>query len=210
MSRLLNGLASLNRLLERLLHVVLLALVFGFIVLVIYQVLSRNLPMMPRIYWTEEFSRFAFQWMVMLGAAVGVLHADHFVLEAFPRGSRSDLATRIIRDLACLAIGAIFVWYGREFALSGLRRHATASGLSMIYVYSAFTVSGTFMVLFSLQRLLHAGLHGMDHMEAALNTPSEIESLESEVSEHPTLDVLDPERPGAPDDPSSRSRRPRS
>lgn len=188
MHRLLHGLATLNRMLEKALHVVLLALVFGFTLMIIYQVISRNLPFMPPLYWTEEFSRFAFQWMVMLGAAVGVLHADHFVLEAFPHGSRADLATRLIRDLACLAIGLIFVVYGQEFAMSGLRRNATASGLSMIYVYSAFTVSGMFMLSFSLQRLLHTCLHGIDHMERALNTPNEIDSLDVDGSDHSPLD----------------------
>ncbi|GHC38359.1 TRAP transporter small permease [Aidingimonas halophila] len=191
MNRLLHGLAHLNRTLERLLHVILLALVFGFTLLIIYQVISRNLPFMPPLYWTEEFSRFAFQWMVMLGAAVGVLHADHFVLEAFPRGSRADLATRVIRDLACLAIGVIFVGYGQEFAVSGLRRNATASGLSMVFVYSAFAVSGLFMILFSLQRLLHSALHGLDEMEKALNTPNDIESLDVEESDHSPIDTLD-------------------
>ncbi|WP_163558958.1 TRAP transporter small permease [Halomonas sp. NO4] len=184
MSRLLAGLARLNRILELVLHWILLSLVFGFILLVIYQVISRNLPFMPSLYWTEEFSRFAFQWMVMLGAAVGVLHADHFVLEAFPRGSRADLVTRVIRDLACLAIGVIFVFYGHEFALSGLRRNATASGLSMIYVYSTFMVSGIFILLFSVERLLHTLLHGLDAMEAALNTPNEIETLDVSESGH--------------------------
>lgn len=191
MSRLLNGLASLNRALERLLHVVLLALVLGFILLIIYQVVSRNLPFMPRLYWTEEFSRFTFQWMVMLGAAVGVLHADHFVLEAFPRGSRSDLVTRVIRDLACLAIGLIFVIYGKDFAQSGLRRSATASGLSMVYVYSTFMVSGVFILLFSVQRLLHAALYGMDDMETALNTPNEIDTLDVDEPDQTPLEGLD-------------------
>lgn len=178
MPRLLAALAQLNRILERVLNWTLLLLILGFILLVTYQVISRNLAFIPSIYWTEEFSRFAFQWMVMLGAAVGVLHADHFVLEAFPRGSQADLATRVIRDLACLAIGIIFVYHGHEFALSGLRRNATASGLSMIYVYSTFMVSGVFILLFSLQRLLHTLLHGLDAMEMSLNTPSEIEALE--------------------------------
>ncbi|PMR69145.1 TRAP transporter small permease [Halomonas heilongjiangensis] len=182
MSLLLHGLARLNRVLERLLHLLLLALLFGFILLIVYQVASRNLPLLPRLYWTEEFSRFAFQWMIMLGTAVGVLHADHFVLEAFPRGSRADLATRLIRDLACLAVGVIFIVYGRDFALSGLRRSATASGLSMVYVYSTFLISGAFILLFSVQRLLHTALHGMTAMEAALNTPDEVvEALEHAV-----------------------------
>lgn len=177
MPTLIHGLSRLNRLLERGLYLILLALLTGFIALIIYQIVSRNLPLLPRLYWTEEFSRFAFQWMIMLGTAVGVLHADHFVLEAFPRGSRADRVTRWIRDLACLAVGIIFIVYGKDFALSGLRRNATASGLSMVYAYSAFLVSGIFISLFSAQRLLHALYAGMERMEAALNTPSEIESI---------------------------------
>ncbi|MDL2191297.1 TRAP transporter small permease subunit [Cobetia sp. LC6] len=177
MHSVLSGLSRLNRALERLLYLVLLALLASFIVFIIYQIASRNLVFLPRLFWTEEFSRFAFQWMVMLGTAVGVLHADHFVLEAFPRGSRADLVTRWIRDLACLLLGVLFIVHGKDFALSGLRRSAMASGLSMIYVYSVFTVSGIFIVLFSLQRLLHAWLYGMKAMEAALNTPNEAEEL---------------------------------
>ncbi|WP_168015055.1 TRAP transporter small permease [Halomonas salinarum] len=193
MPTLLHGLSRLNRLLERGLYLILLALLAGFIVLIIYQIVSRNLPLMPRLYWTEEFSRFAFQWMIMLGTAVGVLHADHFVLEAFPRGSRADLITRWIRDLACLTVGVIFIVYGKDFALSGLRRSATASGLSMIYVYSAFTVSGVFILLFSAQRLLHAMLEGMPRMEAALNTPNELDAvLESSDQSTAALGDLPP------------------
>lgn len=203
MPALLHGLSRLNRTLERLLHLVLLALLFGFIALIIYQIVSRNLPLLPRLYWTEEFSRFAFQWMIMLGTAVGVLHADHFVLEAFPRGSRADRVTRWIRDLACLAIGVIFIVHGKDFALSGLRRSATASGLSMVYVYSTFTVCGVFIVLFSAQRLLHALLHGMPRMEAALDTPNEVdEALEAGDDHDVALGELapaaDPDKRNAP------------
>ena len=196
MTTLLHGLSRMNRLLERLLHLVLLALLFGFITLIIYQIVSRNLPLLPRLYWTEEFSRFAFQWMIMLGTAIGVLHADHFVLEAFPRGSRLDRVTRWLRDLACLTVGVIFVVHGKDFALSGLRRSATASGLSMIYVYSAFTVCGALIVLFSAQRLLHAILHGMPRMEAALNTPNEVEeALQTGDHQDVSLGELAPAQP---------------
>lgn len=177
MASLLTGLSRLNRALERLLHWLLLALLMGFIALIVYQIVSRNLPLLPRLYWTEEFSRFAFQWMIMLGTAIGVYHADHFVLEAFPRGTRADRATRLIRDLACLAVGVIFIVYGKDFALSGLRRHATASQLPMIYVYSVFTACGVFVTLYALERLLHTALYGLDAMERALNTPNELDEI---------------------------------
>tara|TARA_B100000700_G_scaffold298159_1_gene363765 strand:- start:340 stop:957 length:618 start_codon:yes stop_codon:yes gene_type:complete len=177
MSLILSTLTRLNRVLEKALYAILLALLFGFIALIIYQIISRNLPLLPRLFWTEEFSRFAFQWMIMLGTAVGVLHADHFVLEAFPSGTRADQMTRWARDLACLVTGIIFVWFGKDFAISGLRRSATASGISMIYVYSVFTACGGFIILFSLERLLYAALHGMPAMEKVLNTPNAVDDM---------------------------------
>lgn len=93
----LDLLARINRALEKLLHWVLLALLFGFIALIIYQIVSRNLPLLPRLYWTEEFSRFAFQWMIMLGTAIGVLHAGSLragsLSARFPRRSTDPLDT---------------------------------------------------------------------------------------------------------------------
>ena len=181
-----TALGRVNRQLERLLHGVLLFLLASFIVLIVYQIVSRNLGFLPRLYWTEEMSRFAFQWMIMLGTAIGVLHADHFVLEAFPRGSRPDRMTRVIRDVACLIVGLIFVVFGQAFALSGFNRIASASQLPMVVTYSTFLVSGVLIVLFSLQRLLMTASRGVDAMESELDTPSEIDEL------------IDPDHPSAP------------
>ncbi len=181
-----TALGRVNRQLERLLHGVLLFLLASFIVLIVYQIVSRNLGFLPRLYWTEEMSRFAFQWMIMLGTAIGVLHADHFVLEAFPRGSRPDRVTRVIRDVACLIVGLIFVVFGQAFALSGFNRIASASQLPMVVTYSTFLVSGVLIVLFSLQRLLMTASRGVDAMESELDTPSEIDEL------------IDPAHPSAP------------
>ena len=181
-----TALGRVNRQLERLLHGVLLFLLASFIVLIVYQIVSRNLGFLPRLYWTEEMSRFAFQWMIMLGTAIGVLHADHFVLEAFPRGSRPDRMTRVIRDVACLTVGLIFVVFGQAFALSGFNRIASASQLPMVVTYSTFLVSGVLIVLFSLQRLLVTASQGVDAMESELDTPSEIDEL------------IDPAHPSAP------------
>lgn len=181
-----TALGRVNRQLERLLHGVLLLLLASFIVLIVYQIVSRNLGFLPRLYWTEEMSRFAFQWMIMLGTAIGVLHADHFVLEAFPRGSRPDRMTRVIRDVACLIVGLIFVVFGWNFALSGFNRIASASQLPMVVTYSAFFVCGVLIVLFSLQRLSLTASRGVEAMERELDTPSEIDEL------------IDPENPSAP------------
>jgi hypothetical protein len=61
-------------------------LLFAFVGLIAYQILSRNLLALPVIYWSEELARFSFQWSIAIGTALGVLHADHFVLHAFRPG----------------------------------------------------------------------------------------------------------------------------
>jgi len=194
-----TALGRVNRQLERLLNGVLLLLLAGFIVLIVYQIVSRNLGFLPRLYWTEEMSRFAFQWMIMLGTAIGVLHADHFVLEAFPHGSRLDRVTRVIRDVACLTVGLIFIVFGQAFALSGFNRIASASQLPMVVTYSTFFVSGVLIALFSLQRLLLTMGQGVDAMERELNTPSKID----ELGDAPPTQTLD--SPKTTDSPETRS-----
>lgn len=172
----ITALGRFNRALERVLNAVLLMLLAAFILLIIYQIASRNLPMLPAAYATEELSRFAFQWMIMLGTALGVLHADHFVLEAFARQSAMGRITRVLRDLACLIVGVVFIVFGQAFALSGFNRIASASQLPMVVTYSAFLVCGVLIVLFSLQRLLLGATQGLDVMERELDTPSEVET----------------------------------
>lgn len=163
------SLKKFNGLLERAINYLCLLLLLAFILFIVYQILSRALDIFPTLYFTEELSRFAFQWMVFLGTAVAVLHAEHFVLEAFPRGSKADRISRVIRDLSCLIMGIVFVVYGSNFAISGLARTATASGISMIFVYSTFATCGALIILFSTQRLFAAALFGVSAMESNLN-----------------------------------------
>lgn len=158
----LHGLRGFNDALERVVHALLLLLLATFFVLVLYQIASRNVGALPRIYWTEEMSRFAFQWMVMLGTALGVRHADHFVLEAFPAGTRLARMSHGVRELSFIAMGVLFVYYGWDFAVSGLRRTSTAAGLPMVYVYAAFVACGALTLLFAAERTLAALCHGLD------------------------------------------------
>ena len=175
MNGLYGALDRSNRLLEKFLGALLLALLAFFFFSVLYQILNRNIPALPNAYWTEELSRFAFQWMVLLGTAVGVLRNDHFVLEAFPAGSLLSRATTVLRELALLGIALVFVFQGYGFGMGGLRRTSTAAGLPMIYVYMGFTVCGVLMLVFCLQRLLGIALFGAPGMRERLDAPGPVE-----------------------------------
>jgi TRAP-type C4-dicarboxylate transport system permease small subunit len=158
-------LEGVNRHLEHGLERLLQVLLFAFVGLIAYQILSRNLPALPVIYWSEELARFSFQWSIAFGTALGVLHADHFVLHAFKPGRRADRACRLIAELAMLALALYLMIYGYEFADSGWHRKSTAARLPMFWMYITFTTCGSIMLLFSLQRLLGLWLYGFAYLE---------------------------------------------
>lgn len=160
-ARLLAWLQPLDRALRAVLGAVLLALIAFFFFAVLYQILSRNLAALPNVFWTEELSRFAFQWLVVLGAALGVANDDHFVLEVASPDRAAGRALLVLRDAALLAIAVVFVVYGWPFAESGLRRRATATGLPMIWIYAGFAVCGALMIVFLLERLLASAVLGV-------------------------------------------------
>lgn len=163
-------LGRFNRGLEKTIEFILLALLVGFLSLILYQVVSRNLPILPPVYWTEEFSRFAFQWTVMLGTALGVYHSDHFVLDAFTKGSRMDKLTRYLREFVLLGIALFLVIKGWEFAQTGWRRKSTAAHLPMFWLYVTFFTCGVIMISFKVERLWLMLRHGLDAMEQELNS----------------------------------------
>jgi len=192
----LNGLDAVNRRVEKAIEWALLGLLGFFLCLILYQVISRNLPVLPPIYWAEEFSRFSFQWAIMLGTALGVYHSDHFVLDAFPQNSRMDRFTRYLREFVLVIIALFFIWSGWEFAETGWRRRSTAAQLPMFWIYACFFAAGVFMALFMLQRILTLLTKGLDTMEQELNSlpPEELALREGDLDPNGPLRYQDEER----------------
>lgn len=154
MRRILQFLERLDMGLENALYAVAMT-VFGlFVVLIVYQVASRNIAFLPVIQWTEEVSRFSFMWMIILGALNGVLRSDHFLIDIFDEHPRARHFTRWLRELLILLVGFIFVSEGLGFGLSGARRISMAASLPMSYVYISFFVMGIITTLFSIHRIL--------------------------------------------------------
>ena len=173
MHLLLLFISKINAVIEKILSYILLLLLWVFTIIVIYQILSRNVPLLPTIYWTEEISRFTFQWMVMLGAAVGVLNSDHFLLDIFENKPHARKAATYYREIAILFITIVFIIYGYKFAAFGLKRTSMAANISMVWVYSCYFISGIFMTLFTIQRLLLLLIFGMDGLKNKLQQAEE-------------------------------------
>ena len=159
----------LNRRLEQGLEFIGTSLLGIFIVLVIYQIISRNIDFIPVILWTEEVSRFSFMWMIMMGATIGLLHSDHFLIDVFENNPKARRAAAVVREILILITLLVFLTYGWQFGLTGARRISMAAKLPMVWIYMSFFVMGLFGVIFTLQRVLMMLQRGVDEVQSELD-----------------------------------------
>ena len=132
------------------------SLLLLFTVVVSYQVFARYVGFVPRAIWTEEVARYAFIWMLFLGAAIAVRTLSHFTIDLLPNLSpRADKIVNIVVALLMLAIALLILFGGIRFAQIGMNRVSTSSGIRLGYVYMALPVSGAAMVVFLLERLVN-------------------------------------------------------
>src|SRR5512137_1582559 len=126
---------------------------FGLVIVltavVFFQVFNRFVMKAP-LAWTEELAMLLFQWVVFLGAAVGVKRMSHFgidlVVEKLPGKIR-----RFIELIVPLAIGVIAVILIIEgFNLLKLTQHQlyTTMPFSHAWATAAMPVSGILMILY--------------------------------------------------------------
>ena len=127
-------------------------LVIVLSVVVFFQVFNRFILKGPWA-WSEELAMLLFQWVVFLGAAVGVKRMNHFgidlVVEKLPGNIR-----HVIELIVPLAIGAIAVTLIIEgYKLLQLTQFQlyTTMPFSHAWATAAMPVSGVLMVLYLIQ-----------------------------------------------------------
>jgi len=106
--------------------------------------------------WSERLSLFLMTWYILLAAAVGVRERFHiglvFFKEALP--GPAALLVDMLVHLLVAAFGAAMIWYGAEMAASTWSHVIPTLGLPVGLGYLPFPLSGTLIVLFSLEHLL--------------------------------------------------------
>ena len=132
------------------------ALLLALLVVTVFtQVLTRYVFLTPLI-WAEELAVLCFSWVVMLGIALGTREHAHLVCDFLPReaGRRLDALTEAVASVSLAVAAAVFVVYGSEFAMLGLRRYSYATGIPMTSLYVAMPVSGLLTLCFIGEELL--------------------------------------------------------
>ena len=183
MKKLLLFFGKINFFLEKILYISSIVMLLFFIILIIYQVISRNVSFIPVIQWTEEISRFSFMWMIILGATFGVLRSNHFMIDIFENTGKGKKVILLIREILILTVLLVFIIGGMKFGISGTRRRSIAAGVPMWMLYISFFTMGIFGSIFSIYRLLLLFLPGLKAIEQ-LNTGEIIKVSQNKLDKY--------------------------
>ncbi len=116
--------------------------------LVFLQVLFRYVLDAP-LDWSEEMSTFAFAWMCMLGASVGIRYDEHprldVLLVLLPRFIQK--IAKVVVNLSIMFMLIILLVYGTKFTLAMRMQSTAALGYSVSFVYMILPISAVIMLL---------------------------------------------------------------
>lgn len=109
--------------------------------------------------WTEEVATFLLIWVAFLGAAVAFSREEHLGLDYFVKKLDHEAQWLLALIVQCLVIAfttAVMIFGGYILVSETLQagQVTPALGLRMGYVYLAVPLSGLFINLFSLERIL--------------------------------------------------------
>ena len=101
--------------------------------------------------WTEELARYAFVWMVFLGASIGVKKHTHFsltfIIDKFPAFLKKSIII-FMTSLIFVGVIVMLIQCTRYALFTGLTSSAPHLGISMAFVFSAIPVSALLMLLY--------------------------------------------------------------
>ncbi|HWT79527.1 MAG TPA: TRAP transporter small permease [Candidatus Methylomirabilis sp.] len=103
------------------------------------------------IQWAEEFSRYAFIWVVFMGAAVCTKRKRHIAIDSLvlvlPR--RIQTYFHVLVDLFILGLMVVIVYYGSILTISATNTTATLK-VPQYIVYIVVPISGALIFMYSI------------------------------------------------------------
>ncbi|MBP1968590.1 TRAP-type C4-dicarboxylate transport system permease small subunit [Virgibacillus natechei] len=146
--------------LDRLLLVSSLIILVVMVLVILYQVFSRQiLGTAPA--WTEELSRLLFVWVSFFGIAYGFKEKLHIgvglVVNMFPEKVQ-DIFDYLAKALV-IAFGMILIYYGWQFTVLTSSSTMPAIGWPSSVLYACMPIAGVFVTLNGIELLFRKGMH---------------------------------------------------
>jgi TRAP-type C4-dicarboxylate transport system permease small subunit len=106
------------------------------------------------IQWAEEFSRYAFIWIVFLGAVVCTKHKRHISIDSVVKILPGPVQpwVNLVADLLTCTLMVIIIWYGGILTRNATQMTATLN-VPQYIIYVVVPTSGVLGLLYSLGEL---------------------------------------------------------
>ena len=156
--RLLEWIPSLSKLLARLaLHFAVIGM-SALVLVVLFAVVARSLMNQPPV-WTEEFCRYLFVWVTLIGATSIYQSGEHIVvdlvLKAFPQAAVKYMLMFINTVVGLLAY--FMLVEGIAIAARTMAQKTSVMQIPFGYVYAAIPLSGLLFVIHAVNGFIEAG-----------------------------------------------------
>jgi len=154
----LGGLLALKAALVRLLEWIVIVVVAALVLDVLWGVFSRFVLRSPS-RWTEEVATILLIWVSLLGAAVAFGRNEHlgidYLAKKFDPSARRLMAL-VVQAVVAVFAAAVLIYGGYVLVSETLRagQLTSALGIRQGHVYLAVPISGVFILLFCLERIV--------------------------------------------------------
>jgi len=123
-------------------------LLAAMVIIVFLQVLFRYVLNAP-LDWSEELGSFAFVWMALLGASIGLKRNEHprldLIVNVFPPKTQKTIAG--FYNLAILFFLAVLFIYGARLTATMKSQLTAALEYSVSFVYAVLPISAAIMFI---------------------------------------------------------------
>jgi TRAP-type C4-dicarboxylate transport system permease small subunit len=127
-------------------------LMVALVVVVFIQVFNRFVLQTP-LAWSEDLAMLLFQWVVFVGAALGVKRMRHFGIELVVRQFSEHWRHRIelVAPLVMLVVAVVMIFQGYAILTLNINRTFATMDLSYTWAFLPIPVGGILIVIYLIQ-----------------------------------------------------------
>lgn len=132
-------------------------LLLATVALNVAQVFTRYVLNDP-LFWTEEAIRYSTIWLTFVGMAAASQYGDHMDMNLFLgiENPRFQAIHQVILQALTMVFGVIVVWQGTRYCILNGMQTSPATGIRMIWIYSATVIGGVMLLVITAHKLLAA------------------------------------------------------
>jgi TRAP-type C4-dicarboxylate transport system permease small subunit len=127
-------------------------LMVALVVVVFIQVFNRFVLQAP-LAWSEDLAMLLFQWVVFVGAALGVKRMRHFGIELVVRQFSEHWRHRIelVAPLVMLVVAVVMIFQGYAILTLNINRTFATMDLSYTWAFLPIPVGGILIIIYLIQ-----------------------------------------------------------